>query len=253
MEVAESDAIVPGFAEDKLASMGPRLGSRGKRDVDQLGSQTKSRLQWGRDLEVAERRKACLYAARIDGFNGAATWKSRKGSYTDAFGTKLSSFNGAATWKSRKVGDPLGMAEPSLALQWGRDLEVAESSRLRNQRGYRCCFNGAATWKSRKGRQARRTFLELGTASMGPRLGSRGKRKGRKADDPDARASMGPRLGSRGKCAAMLPRPDQDSASMGPRLGSRGKMGRCLVSRVTIMLQWGRDLEVAESLQFCGD
>ena len=86
-----------------VASMEPRLGSRGKcwsacrrignvrlqwsRDLEvaERGSNTKRctkqhKLQWSRDLEVAEsdlpHGVAGLYGAS---FNGAATWKSRKG------------------------------------------------------------------------------------------------------------------------------------------------------------------------------
>ena len=84
------------------ASMGPRLGSRGKliREVNEM---KRNRLQWGRDLEVAER----VYAR-----NGSRRTKS---------------------------------------LQWGRDLEVAESFRRKRLLPWTGCFNGAATWKSRKG------------------------------------------------------------------------------------------------------
>ena len=59
-------------------------------------------------------------------------------------------------------------------------------------------FNGAATWKSRKAIEEKTTFVICVTASMGPRLGSRGK----------------------------------TFATDAPK--------------ITIPLQWGRDLEVAE-------
>ena len=61
-------------------------------------------------------------------------------------------------------------------LQWSRDLEVAERSqdRVRGSCSSRR-FNGAATWKSRKGRRIESEGLAVVVASMGPRLGSRGK------------------------------------------------------------------------------
>ncbi len=46
---------------------------------------------------------------------------------TDLTDRLASSFNGAATWKSRKAGVPEGWELVSIRLQWGRDLEVAES------------------------------------------------------------------------------------------------------------------------------
>ena len=109
------------------------------------------------------------------------------------------------------------------SLQWGRDLEVAESPAMIDPR--------------------RKSQI----ASMGPRLGSRGKgirktsRKGR------LDASMGPRLGSRGKPARpFLWLEGSYVASMGPRLGSRGKPKRRQRQPCGSSLQWGRDLEVAE-------
>ncbi len=59
--------------------MGPRLGSRGKA-IDPLPVQrVEVALQWGRDLEVAESRRRIWFEFGTFGFNGAATWKSRKG------------------------------------------------------------------------------------------------------------------------------------------------------------------------------
>ncbi len=107
---------------------------------------------------------------------------------------------------------------------------------------------------------------------MGPRLGSRGKLSkslknlqlisglqwGRDLEVAESRhndwwdrlsvrASMGPRLGSRGKVEVKSSKPSKAFASMGPRLGSRGKSSPCLNLLCLQWLQWGRDLEVAES------
>ncbi len=60
-------------------------------------------------------------------------------------------------------------------------------------------------------------------------------------------ASMEPRLGSRGKWIAVCGPCHEAIASMEPRLGSRGKP-RCYLRLATLRhsLQWSRDLEVAE-------
>ncbi len=59
-------------------------------------------------------------------------------------------FNGAATWKSRKAGLCDDSGQSHLQLQWGRDLEVAERRIMQERSKKTPCFNGAATWKSRK-------------------------------------------------------------------------------------------------------
>ena len=58
---------------------------------------------------------------------------------------------------------------------------------------------------------------------------------------------MGPRLGSRGKGSRSDQHRTGGYASMGPRLGSRGKGKDSERERIAFLLQWGRDLEVAES------
>ena len=59
---------------------------------------------------------------------------------------------------------------------------------------------------------------------------------------------MGPRLGSRGKLTGRVDPMTGLSASMGPRLGSRGKFLKPPnLAGLQVRLQWGRDLEVAES------
>ena len=57
---------------------------------------------------------------------------------------------------------------------------------------------------------------------------------------------MGPRLGSRGKLFEKLCIGVALEASMGPRLGSRGKESEIDAAMEEELLQWGRDLEVAE-------
>ncbi len=181
--------------------MGPRLGSRGK-------------LPLGLPM-----------LHRMIRFNGAATWKSRKvpsfrlsllPSHRASMGPRLGS-------RGKRLVALLSVSF-RLLLQWGRDLEVAES-------------------KDDPAKDRLPTF-----ASMGPRLGSRGKHRNRPINCRETVASMGPRLGSRGK----LSQANQihawgHSLQWGRDLevAERESFSKAIASR--IMLQWGRDLEVAES------
>ncbi len=85
---------------------------------------------------------------------------------------------------------------------------------------------------------------------MGPRLGSRGKRRYKGCVDGPIRASMGPRLGSRGKNAFWSRGDARRRRFNGAATWKSRKVPTGHVSEQTLvgMLQWGRDLEVAESL-----
>ncbi len=85
---------------------------------------------------------------------------------------------------------------------------------------------------------------------MGPRLVSRGKILAILDEAADQLSSMGPRLVSRGKFRQVGRAPWYDHASMGPRLVSRGKANAQTHSQAFArLLQWGRDLLVAERAQ----
>ena len=66
------------------------------------------------------------------GFNGAATFQSRKLTIFGAVSRMLSRFNGAATFQSRKPDGRVVGAEYVVRLQWGRDLSVAETPAAAN-------------------------------------------------------------------------------------------------------------------------
>ncbi len=186
--------------------MGPRLGSRGDWSAETITARQHA-LQWGRDLGVAETRCATAGEEAIGGFNGAATWESRRRRSCHRSRSGPSSFNGAATWESRRrllsqCPEPLGGT-----LQWGRDLGVAETLPQYGAGTALRGFNGAATWESRRrGRSPQE--LQVPPASMGPRLGSRGDTEGI-FPHTLVDASMGPRLGSRGDMSRR--HPDWDS------------------------------------------
>ena len=63
----------------------------------------------------------------------------------------------------------------------------------------------------------------------------------------EASASMGPRLGSRGDRTRFEALKQADKASMGPRLGSRGDGAIAYDSRILRWLQWGHGLGAVET------
>ena len=139
-----------------------------------------SQLQWGRNLSVAEglRRASALHqpppasmgpqpfgcgrpptpgtSSPAKGFNGAATFRLRKARIVE-FGMALGPcFNGAATFRLRKAGAAVLHAVVVGALQWGRNLSVAEGTRRPRRLPAGSRFNGAATFRLRKGRSDQR-------------------------------------------------------------------------------------------------
>ena len=204
--------MLPG---EYMASMGPRPFSRGDIRHHELVAESRTpALQWGRDLSVAEtaEQRAGVGACLARSFNGAATFQSRRLLFrrsegAGARGLRLQwgprpfsrgdqptmgavdpygdfvSFNGAATFQSRRRldeaarwrsgflaalqwGRDLSVAEtiyPVVTarrridrplLQWGRDLSVAETypeeAQLPHSERVRLGFNGAATFQSRR-------------------------------------------------------------------------------------------------------
>ncbi len=86
---------------------------------------------------------------------------------------------------------------------------------------------------------------------MGPRLNSRGDSDAHLSERPAIEASMGPRLNSRGDaCTSGRALSSSSTASMGPRLNSRGDdFESCVETTLEFVLQWGRDLIVAETYE----
>ena len=213
-----------GRKSTRPASMGPRPFGRGRRDGGPL-------LGGGRDASMGPRpfgrgrgslpTMQPLTGSR--GFNGAATFRSRKaGAGGDRveraaasmgprpFGRGrvpsivthakiLGCFNGAATFRSRKAAAPPRRRQIPRKLQWGRDLSVAE--------GWSHEFE--LIWRK--------------AASMGPRPFGRG----RDAIDQVRQGGIMVLQWGRDLSVAEGTRvlPDCDSG---------------------ISLQWGRDLSVAE-------
>jgi len=158
-----------------LASMGPRPFDRGNRTMPEPSEHAQFWLQWGRDLSIAETSSSLMSSVFGVGFNGAATFRSRKLPARSATPIPVASasmgprpfdrgnpnrpdgrrwgrarFNGAATFRSRK---PSGAPDVDVLAQGG--------------------FNGAATFRSRKHGGGFLPTTER-QASMGPRPFDRG-------------------------------------------------------------------------------
>ena len=227
-------------------------------------------LQWGRDLSVAECRQLGGFWADFWRFNGAATFRSRNVAlYWRAVPSQCCRFNGAATFRSRNARYSRRPARATSPLQWGRDLSVAECCSRGITAAASCGFNGAATFRSRNGLRRRdrselyirfngaATFRSrndytkniediVRRASMGPRPFGRGMAERLECDPDHGRASMGPRPFGRGMRRRSLDARGVVAASMGPRPFGRG-MPLARTWRVErSVLQWGRDLSVAE-------
>ena len=182
----------------------------------------------------------------LNRFNGAATFRSRKDCRAHASRVGIHGFNGAATFRSRKVPiDGCGMAR-RIALQWGRDLSVAEGGAGLAAGPAPSCFNGAATFRSRKVRGRQGLGLGRRAASMGPRPFGRGRRQA--LEDPLAgiRASMGPRPFGRGRLPADTAYLRWNGLQWGRDLSVAE--GTRMTENIGeyAQLQWGRDLSVAE-------
>ena len=208
-----------------------------------------SRLQWGRNLSVAE---GC-HRSRVDStmklsFNGAATFRLRKAAAPlppppsavvasmgpQPFGcgrggrkrssAGMASFNGAATFRLRKAVRLPRFWRLPRRLQWGRNLSVAEGRGAAPHMACRARFNGAATFRLRKAGND----LERRRAM---------------------RASMGPQPFGCGRPDRVQPPLPPPPASMGPQPFGCGRIRLAPQAHEKVpMLQWGRNLSVAEGV-----
>ena len=228
------------------ASMGPRPFSRGNPDYAGQTPQLKCSLQWGRDLSVAETGQYIPWYRQVHGFNGAATFQSRKHPQRPHGRAVVLGFNGAATFQSRKPrrrgaprvadvaasmgprpfsrGNPTSYAGSASVsrLQWGRDLSVAETCLTR----FAFLGSGSLQWgrdlSVAETRQTTKKNAEIIEASMGPRPFSRGNDASQGTHTRRTVASMGPRPFSRGNLRTEADQMERQPASMGPRPFSRG-------------------------------
>ena len=190
---------------------------------------TKDELQWGRNIIVAETRKSTPNIFGEDsGFNGAATLSLRKPPTKSTTSFAYTSFNGAATLSLRKRGGQ------------GQALRQATS------------FNGAATLSFGTGFTMRSRHTQY-LASMGPQHYRCGNLiKGFTAISNHL-ASMGPqhyRCGNTSTGEARAPRTPCFNGAATLSLRKRGY--KPLSYKTMTELQWGRNIIVAETqLKWC--
>ena len=180
-------------------------------------------LQWGRDLSVAEIQVIPNIEGRQIGFNGAATFRSRKyRSPSKANCSPLASMG------------PRPFGRGNVVLQEGALLQRAASM------GPRPFGRGNGAWKA---------YCDaVPGASMGPRPFGRGNIRpiSRREAMPDA--SMGPRPFGRGNAETWNAYALAYRLQWGRDLSVAEMSSAFSKASWKISLQWGRDLSVAEIL-----
>ena len=206
-------------------------------------------LQWGRDLSVAEGPTVAAAAVQVEQasmgprpfgrgrrpctrrggrpqrcFNGAATFRSRKECRPHTRPKCRRRFNGAATFRSRKAAPPADESRPGTF-----------------------CFNGAATFRSRKDVRGRRPHRPHPSFNGAATFRSRKVPARPTFQRPGLRASMGPRPFGRGRYI-MTDDELKDVAGFNGAATFRSRKGLDGSEAIQDIpvLQWGRDLSVAE-------
>ena len=162
------------FVVGEVASMGPRLFSRGNCCRPYPLAYRRSRFNGAAALQPRKRFNCERVREEARGFNGAAALQPRKPTARALMAPGENRFNGAAALQPRKLSSRERPRRASRKLQWGRGSSAAETPAWRSS---------AASWRP---------------ASMGPRLFSRGNGHGIQGETSATAASMGPRLFSRG-------------------------------------------------------
>ena len=114
------------FGYVNAASMGPQPFGCGRSDASRCRSSSPRCFNGAATFRLRkarcqpQTRRGCLC------FNGAATFRLRKAARLAPSGMARGSFNGAATFRLRKGGLGVKIFCSNAALQWGRNLSVAE-------------------------------------------------------------------------------------------------------------------------------
>ena len=132
------------------ASMGPRPFSRGHDKNPSLWKQAPEASMgprpFSRGHQTPHRRRSTYRAASM----GPRPFSRGHAHRTASPSSRSPCFNGAATFQSRTHPDAVVIWPRLTALQWGRDLSVADTRRPRGiGNAARDSFNGAATFQSR--------------------------------------------------------------------------------------------------------
>ena len=133
------------------ASMGPQHTRCGKAAPALLGGRGGGVASMGPQHTRCGKKSGAGEPTRYGGcFNGAATYSLRKVVHLPAQLRPCLASMGPQHTRCGKAADGFEQALPEMALQWGRNILVAESTRGRGTACCRSCFNGAATYSLRK-------------------------------------------------------------------------------------------------------
>ncbi len=229
--------------------MGPRRFRRGSLITAGTGTQP-LKLQWGRDVSVAEVALS-RFPANSDLQASMGPRRFRRGSNISLSTTvpiTIASMGprrfrrGSSPWCREPIGSPIASMGP-------RRFRRGSSTTCARRVSFLRCFNGAATFPSRKSCSSARmgtamqplqwgrdvsvaevphdpsVTLDRPEASMGPRRFRRGSRDDAHDGQETTGASMGPRRFRRGSSREVLRRSADERASMGPRRFRRGSAG----------------------------
>ena len=185
-----------------------------------------ARLQWGRDLSIAERlAQSGLGRARCRASMGPRSFDRGKGTLHAGRAAGREASMGPRSFDRGKANRPNRVRMPSNASMGPRSFDRGKDV-LRGQLGVAVWgFNGAAIFRSRKVQALALPPLIHLTLQWGRDLSI-----------------------AESQSSATLRRPELGHASMGPRSFDRGKeRARSRLRTIRVGLQWGRDLSIAES------
>jgi len=204
--------------------MGPRMGIRGKRHGARRVLRP-SLASMGPRMGI--RGKVVRFVAAIPD-TGELQWGRGWGS------------------AERRVEPSASTAVPQL--QWGRGWGSAESPQPANRNAsYDNVLQWGRGWGSAERGLAAVQHRGASPASMGPRMGIRGKDAALATDEGSYRSFNGAADGDPRKAVISYSRViSASAASMGPRMGIRGKVTLDLELLPAAALQWGRGWGSAE-------
>ena len=167
LSVAEGGAGVADGPKAGMASMGPQPFGCGRPLAARAGQQANARLQWGRNLSVAEGSLDTRVITDTVGFNGAATFRLRKGAARRHVGRGKNASMGPQPFGCGRLLPRLPPPPRRTASMGPQPFGCGR----RVCRGATSCgygFNGAATFRLRKACARGGNGKHTEPASMGP-------------------------------------------------------------------------------------
>ena len=210
-----------------VASMGPQPFGCGRYSAS-FAHPLFLMLQWGRNLSVAEGRRSAACRARSAASMGPQPFGCGRCGIAPICRARQSRFNGAATFRLRKGKEVSLKFSGWLALQWGRNLSVAEGPLGLHRRQPKLGLQWGRNLSVAEGAVALMRSREMRAASMGPQPFGCGRRT-----TPAGGASR--RMLQWGRNLSVA-----EGADSSPR------------AAIVRKLQWGRNLSVAEGARTSG-